>query len=57
MVKLESQEQINPWSRDTLVLQVEVPWGTRDSSVATPEMVLPAFRVCGEGSREMPASL
>lgn len=40
VAKLECQEQINPWSRDTQVLQVELPWGGRDSSIATPKMVL-----------------
>lgn len=40
MAKLESQEQIKPWNRDTQVLQVDLPWGARDSSVATPKMVL-----------------
>lgn len=40
VAKLESQEQIKPWSRDTQVLQVDLPWGARDSSVATPKMVL-----------------
>lgn len=44
VAKVESQEQINPWSRDTQVLQVELPWGARDSSVATPKMVMPGIQ-------------
>lgn len=51
MAKLESQEQINPWSRDTQVLQVELPWGSRDTSVATPEMVLPCIQSLWEGQQ------
>lgn len=51
MAKLESQEQITPWSRDTQVLQVDLPWGARDSTVTTPEMVLPGIQSVWEGQQ------